>query len=467
MKFNPASLLLCLMLSATVLSADARAVAAPDTVRTFWGPFPAPTDSNTARPETPPAPLWQTALLAPYRLVGVPVTLIDKGAKAGLLTLDRLGAFEVTEAVVRGVPDPLGNFWLPDAGFGDSRGLQVGVVGQRPDFPFRGMRTKWRVETSTKHATLWTAGALLPLGPGSWFDVGGGSQIVAEDPFYGIGVGTRERDRSVFQRKTDWAGVSWRRDLARGPELLLLGHYSAASSEDSDYEAGRALDRVHAGDIPFGYGWTSAGFTGGAQLGFDTTDQSGRPAGGTRMLLFGQLFSPTDDSDAEFWTQGCSAEAFLGLGRPQRTLAVKAWYVRQIPWGDDPVPVTRLLRNRAPYQLRGYSSSRFRATGMTGVSAEYRWPAWIYNHPGGAGVDAYLFADAGQPFDDTGEIALRRLVFGGGGGLRLIGRDADFSLRLELGVGREGVQVRLTASQLFQFIKAGFYEGSEPIPVLR
>ena len=38
---------------------------------------------------------------------------------------------------------------------------------------------------------------------------------------------------------------------------------------------------------------------------------------------------------------------------------------------------------------------------------------------------------------------------------------------IELAGGREGLQVRLTTSQLFQYIKAGFHGGSEPIPFMR
>ena len=69
------------------------------------------------------------------------------------------------------------------------------------------------------------------------------------------------------------------------------------------------------------------------------------------------------------------------------------------------VPFTRLLRNRVPYQLRGYSSSRFLASGMIGGSAEYRWPVWVRHRRASTGLDAYLFTDAGQVFNRREEIA--------------------------------------------------------------
>lgn len=463
-----------ILLGLAILAAAAGALAAPapgpasaDSVAAGWGRYPARADSNTALPRPNPAPAWQTAVLVPYHIVGVPLTMLDKAGKGLILGLDRLGAFRATEQVVRGVPDPLGNFWLPDVAYGDAQGWQLGVIGQRPEFPLPGMRTKLRLALNTTDASLVTVGSLAPLGRRSWIDFGGGSLVLARTDYYGTGLGTTEGDRSFYRRDSDWFGAGWRQDLDHDLEFVVLAHYSCQRARASRYETDRALAIVHADDIPFGYETASSGLTGGIQLGFDDTDQTGRPDRGSRFLVFTQYFEPTDRTPTRFWTSGASIERYLRLGRPQRTLAVKGWWLRERSLEGDPIPFTRLLRNRVPYQLRSYSSARFHATGMTGLTMEYRWPAWVQNRPEGAGVDAYVFGDTGQPFDHTDQLALSNLLWSAGFGFRVVNQRTDYTLKLELAYGDEGLQVRLSGQQLFQFIKAGFYDGSEPVPVVR
>ncbi len=475
MKFAPViMLLLGLVAAAPGLHGVPCALAAPepqpapdDSLMTAWGPHPARADSNTALPSPHRTPAWQTMVLVPYYIIGVPLTIVDKAGKGAILGLDRLGAFRATEQAVGGIPDPIGNFWLPDLAYGDAQGWQFGIIGQRPEFPLRGMRTKLRLALSTTDASLWTLGSIAPLGEQSWIDFGGGSLVLARTDYYGTGQGTSQADRSYYRRDSDWFGASWRQDFGDHFEFLALSHYSTQRARESRYETDRALEIVFADDIPYGYDMASSGLTGGIQIGYDSTDQTGRPDRGTRFLVFTQYFEPTDDTQTRFWTNGATVEHYLQLGRPQRTLAIKGWWLRERPLEGDPVPFTRLLRNRVPYQLRSYSSARFHATGLTGLTAEYRWPAWIQNKPAGSGIDAYVFGDIGQPFDHADEVALDNLLWSAGFGFRVINQRADFSIKLEIAYGDEGTQVRVSTQQLFQFIKAGFYDGSEPVPVLR
>ncbi len=468
--------LLALLLALTALAAApcvaaaATATAPADSTATGWGPLPAPTDSVTARAEPPPPlPAWKVALRVPSYVVGAPLWVVDQTLKQALLGLDRLGAFTVTEQILRGFRDPLGNYWLPDGSLGDREGLELGVVVQRPDTPLPGMRTKARVSISTRRAVLWSLGALAHLGERSWLELGGGSQIRPLADYWGRGLATPpdDDDPAVYHRDTDWGGVGWRRDL--GPRLEFTAHafYSAVDAEDSDYEADEALDRLFADDIPYGYALTSAGISGQLRLIYDDTDQTGRPAAGRRAIVLAQSFTATDGEDADHWTVGASLEQFVGLGLPQRTLALKAWWLRQIETGDRPVPFTRLLRNATPHQLRGYPTSRFHTTGLVGASVEYRWPVWTHNRPSRAGVDAYVFADGGQPHEHTGELAWRHVFWSGGAGLRAIDGQRGFTLRVEVGAGREGAQLRISGSQLFQDLKAGFFDGREPLPLVR
>jgi len=438
-----------------------------DSLQTHWGLMPAPSDSTMTTYEKPGTPAWQVALLVPYYVVGVPLMAIDEVFKWGLQGLDDLGLFAATSQVVAGIRDPLGNYWLPEASIGDAKGLSIGIIGQRPDFPLPGWRTKGSLSTSTKKATSWSLGTITNFKQGSWFELGGGARELAQANYYGTGVGTTEEDRSVYSRDIGWIGVGWHQELNHGLELTLNAHYSTAEARQSRYEREHDIEDVHAGDLPYGYDMMSSGLSPGLQLGYDNTRETGRPDWGHRFLVFAQYFASTDDQKSEFWTNGVTLEHFVNLGRPQRTLAMKAWWTRQWDVGDDPIPFTRQLRNRGPYQLRGYSSTRFVARGMTGMTAEYRWPVWMLNEPEKSGVDAYIFGDVGQPFDEFDELAIDNLFWSAGFGFRVVNRESGFSVRIELATGMEGLQARLTTDQIFQFLKAGFHGGSEPIPVMR
>lgn len=463
--------MICLVAGPAPWSAAGERPGVPGAVPAAWGPLPAPADSVTARPQPPPGPpAWKVALRVPKYVVGAPLWVVDRGLKGVVRGLDALGAFRFTEQVLRGFRDPLGNFWLPDAAYGDREGLELGAIVQRPDVPLPGMRAKGRVAASSREAFLFSLGALAPLGPRSWVELGGGSQIRPSVDYYARGLASPPDpdDPAVYSRDTDWAGLGWRQHLGGPLEFTAHGFYAAVEASPSDdADRDETIEALFPRAVPHGYGLTSSGLTGQLRLIYDDTDQTGRPAGGRRGMVLVQAFAPTDGTDSGHWTVGASLEHFLGLGLPQRTLAVKGWWLRQHAVGDDPIPFTRLLRNATPHQLRGYSTARFHATGMAGASVEYRWPVWIHNDPRRAGVDAYLFADAGQPYERAGELAWRNVFWSGGLGLRAIDFGGDFSLRVELGVGREGGVARISGSQVFQDLKAGFFDGREPLPLVR
>ncbi len=74
---------LCMvLLCASLLAASAGAAPAPeatvaraDSLAGYWGTHPARADSNTALPQRESTPIWQTTLLVPYYIVGIPLTL--------------------------------------------------------------------------------------------------------------------------------------------------------------------------------------------------------------------------------------------------------------------------------------------------------------------------------------------------------------------------------------------------------
>lgn len=455
------------LLFSLVCAAGAQSPAMVDTLQTRWGPIPPPYVDNQLRPEAAPTPTWKHVVRLPYVVLSVPVNGLDWTVRRGLVEAERLGLFTQAETLVKGLRGPFDVFWLPTGSLGEQRGLELGLTGQRPHFLFHDAVLKVTGTYSTKRSSSVTVGLRTDYGRPSWVEVGGGRVRDGKRRFYGVGWDTDEEQESVYRRHLDWLGLAWRWDRDDGFEMTIGSHYTAVKARHGRDDTDDALDVVFAAELPAGYGITSSGLTQSVKLGYDSSKRSGNPVQGTRFVVAYEYFRDTDHSDVAHATWVAALERFFSLGLPQRTLAIKGWWLQQQALGDDPIPFTRLLNNRDPYKLRGYGSQRFHAQGFTGLTVEYRWPFWMLNRPGGAGLDAYVFGDAGQPFTDERELALSRLLYSGGVGLRAIGTDGGFSLRAEVALGQEGVHLRLSAKQLFQFIEAGFYDGSEPLPLLR
>jgi hemolysin activation/secretion protein len=134
------------------------------------------------------------------------------------------------------------------------------------------------------------------------------------------------------------------------------------------------------------------------------------------------------------------------------------------PIGGSSIPFQRLATNDDPDLLRGYPDLRFRDRGLVVITGEYRWPIWASVRAAGAGVDAYLLADAGQVFRDRRNLLLPRFTTSYGGGLRII-TGSGFAGRVELAWSDEGMQARLGSDQVFQFSRGGLYHGRNPIPL--
>ena len=131
--------------------------------------------------------------------------------------------------------------------------------------------------------------------------------------------------------------------------------------------------------------------------------------------------------------------------------------------GDDSIPFQRLLTNDDPDNFRGYPDERFRDRGLLLFSGEYRWPAWADKSIDALGVDAVLFVDAGQVFEDAQDIAMASMTYSYGLGLRgaAFGR---YLGSLDLRFSEEGFQLVISSRQSFQASSATLFAGSNPVP---
>ena len=112
------------------------------------------------------------------------------------------------------------------------------------------------------------------------------------------------------------------------------------------------------------------------------------------------------------------------------------------------------LSDRALMRGFGYVDGRWHDQGMLSFTAEYRWPVWNNSNIDDVGLDAYIFVDYGQVFGETNEISTRSMTTSFD--------SARFFVRMEIGHSKDDTVFRLSADQVFQFTRGGFFDGAKP-----
>jgi hypothetical protein len=277
--------------------------------------------------------------------------------------------------------------------------------------------------------------------------------------------------------ETGWGGVTYERRFGPGFAWKTGALYSSVSAIGAEETDEPPLSEGFAAELaageeagrPFsGYRDRSEGTTVLLELSHDDTPVNGRPwvgrpeRGGLRRAKVA-WFQAKGASRAEFLTWRGELQQFLPLWYSKRALALRAVGSWIDDLGDDPVPFQRLFTNDDPDLFRGFPDDRFRDRGLAALSAEYRWPIWARTHADDLGLDAYLFGDWGQVFEEPDDVALDDLRASWGGGLRAVAF-GSFLGRLEYGRSDEGWEFRMRADQIFQFSRGGLYVGRDPVP---
>jgi outer membrane protein assembly factor BamA len=429
-----------------------------------WGEIPPPAEENTARARSYQRRTWENVLHYPYQIIGVPLWLVGQG----------LG-----EAVAWGTESPTANRILHVATLsflpfesslgvtaGGDDGLGVSFTGDAKAFRNPSDRLRVALRYTTKDNSKATLGVIFNADGARSTSFGIGYRLKPDTRYYGIGPQTTADQLSYHTTETAWGGGGFRSDFGKGVFAEILGMYTAVATrgpragEDPPLEE-RFPERE---DQPAGYGERSEGLALTLALGRDGTSVRGRPQHGNLARAFASWFTATDGTGVEHWSYRLEVQQFLPLWHTRRGFAMRGYFTRILNLGTDAVPFQRLLANDEPDIFRGYKDFRFRGSGMLGLSLEYRFPVWNYSSLDDLGVDAYIFADWGQVFGRTDEVALDNLARSLGVGWRVITTER-FMLRLEIGFSEEGTIFRLASEQIFQFQKGGVIHGRSPVPV--
>ncbi|MEN8007603.1 MAG: BamA/TamA family outer membrane protein [Candidatus Krumholzibacteriota bacterium] len=430
----------------------------------YWGPVPAHHDSVSALLVKRSRGAWETAVMVPYWVVGVPFRVVYLGIDQTVIGMDKLGLFGAA-AEHPGIKGPFDTYLMPVVSIGDVEGFTLGLDVTRFDFLGPGNMLFIQGSRSTRKADELSGGTLFHLGKSWTVQAGGGVEEKNLIRYYGLGPDSIYGDLSYYHRTTTWGGLEVEKNVGRKIGLELRSYFSQVEAVEPVYEIHRSLAKIHSGNIPFGYPGQSNGWTMRLALYRDNADQRGRPRSGGFQSLGVSLFEASDGSRLRYLTYHANLEKYLSLWHTDRTLALRAFVNRISNSGPVEIPFNRLVTFQRPDELRGFNSLRFYGMGSVGMSAEYRWPAWVARGRNDMGVDAYVFSDIGQVYDRTAEISMDHMKFTGGAGLRLVNSDRGFAARFEVGFSSEQTVVRLKFSQTFQYDPKGILYGKNPTKV--
>lgn len=425
----------------------------------YWGAVPPQADSLSARFLPRRAPLWERTLRVPYEVVVLPLGLATRGLKGAVIYADEHGLAGKLAWLLGPQQGPFGLKLRVEAG--ELLGAGMGMVVKHDAFlgADNAFVLRWRSALSGTHRIH--AGAEL-AGPGNARSVlAAGYSLLPNARYFGLGPEARSADESYYTQELAWGATALLIPVGGGTRAELSARYAEVAARAPGPDEGPALAERFA-SLPTGYGERSRGTTLGLALVRDTTPGNGRPhRGGIQHLAVARHLA-AGAAGSDYTGYRAELEQFFPLWNAQQTLALRVfadWIDAERP-AD--LPFQRLPANDEPFLLRGYRDFRWRGTGITGFSAEYRWPLWAYKAPDALGIDGYLFTDIGQVFDHAEDIGGDALTRSYGGGLRLIG-NGGFGGRVEIGHSEEGTVIRLRMEQVFQYAKGGLMHGQDQV----
>ncbi|HEX9726929.1 MAG TPA: BamA/TamA family outer membrane protein [Gemmatimonadales bacterium] len=428
----------------------------------YWGPIAPAHDSVLAAFVSRPTPAWESALLVPYHIIGFPLHLFSLGVGTTIELLDESRALATIGAMLGPRRGPLGIGISVQAGA--LTGFAAGVALEHSAFLRRpGSSLRGRVSISTRGDHRLSLATRFAEAAGGTIVLSSGYRQRSQALFFGIGPTATASGRSFFRQNLAWVGGAYHRDIGRHFAIAGETVFSTTGTLTPKPELELPITTVFASGLPPGYGEHTRGVSFRATLTHDDTRFTGRPTSGGVRRLRASYFHSTDGAPVSLVTYRAEAQQFTRLWHPHTVLALRG----MISWIDNagagPIPFTRLLTNDDPDLLRGFNDMRWRDRGLLVLTAEYRWPLWVYERQEGTGLDLYLLTDVGQVFGEFNDITRENLTVSWGGGLRLLG-SRGFGLRIEHARSDEGSVWRMRTDQVFQFARGSLFYGRDPIP---
>lgn len=251
------------------------------------------------------------------------------------------------------------------------------------------------------------------------------------DRFYGIGNDSRKEDRERYDYDMISAKIAVLKHVGfrsfLGPDLQFTEYYDVELEEGS---------QLLSQQIPGYKKGRNVGL--GAVFLIDHRNSTSYPSKGFYLELSGYHFGKTFGSDFRYNNLNFEFNRYYGLGN-DRVLATNT--MLRLNEGD--VPVQRLATAGGDKILRGYARNRFHDDHFVGSQVEYRFPLFWR-------LGAAAFAGVGDVFDKPKDVSFSTLKYSVGTGLRYAIRpDQKLNSRLDIGYGREGINIYLMIGEAF------------------
>ena len=253
----------------------------------------------------------------------------------------------------------------------------------------------------------------------------------AETAFFGVGGGSKFEDREFYVREPSEISAVFSRGLSAQTHVRFGWRYrsivNSGFSQDSRLAVLPPAANASKAALPSYF----AGIT------YDSRDSLIHPTGGIFADVDIDRAPGLEGESISFVKLGARFRYFKVLLQPRTILAVRIW--GRTLFGKN-LPIQTLLSLGSGETLRGSARFRFLDQTFLLLNTELRIPVFRR-------IGAILGLDAGRVWASPGKIDGRGWTVNPALGLRFIAD--DFVVRADVGFGRDGTAVYLTAGHIF------------------
>jgi hypothetical protein len=334
----------------------------------------------------------------------------------------------------------------PGAGFGFGVGYtHNGMWVDGYPEPERANRLDYHMSASysTHHYYEAVTGLqLLNIG-GGIFNLGllGSYRENPEDDFFGIGSGSRKRDRTNYlYRSLEGGADAWLapiKGFRAGGGISYLSP-SVGSGRDARHPS---LEEVFDPAATPGFAGRLPDFlVVDAFLDYDRRDNPAYPRAGSYVGAKFSNYRDRHQDQYDFGRWDFEAQQYIPFDDGYKVLALRANVVLTDVAAGEAIPFV-FLPDLGGNRLRGFREFRFRDRISVLATAEYRWEAWW-------ALDMALFADAGKVAARRSDVDFSDWEASYGLGFRFHSRKS-FTFRLDLAFSREAFIPMFRAEHVF------------------
>jgi hypothetical protein len=393
-----------------------------DSASTTDGPRVAPRDHERG---------WETALRAPFRVVGFPLRLVGDGL-VGVGSYLGPRYFEPKPTL----PPKAGPVLAPYIILGAANDIGVGPAVTWIGFPVAGatlhVAGSWSaIDRRTAHLSE-AIGERRPVG----FRVDADYDHRPNRRFYGIGNNTPQADLSYFRLANTHAQAAVLLGASPLRQLRIVGGWSRMSP-GSGYHAKPLLEDVFGPAAGSDLHQTTQGLWYGAAADLGVLDEETDPSRGAQARIDLRRVVGLRSSDPDYSQWRVEGRAYVPVFAKRRVIALRGVYAGVEPGGDaaTTLPFYLLPSGDGGSRFAGYASDRFRDRQRILARIEYRWGI-IHQ------LSALGLYELGEVAPRAASFTLRGAHESYGGGLRL-GLGRATALRFELAKSVEGLHAVL------------------------